>query len=571
MAFDLATAKPIGGFSLETAKPVEEAPAQPAAASAEADLADKIVGSPLGRWAIGAAEPILGVTARAAKALGDPSGVETLSHLKQMQARGRESMGSEGFDWAGLAGNVMSPVSMKATNLAPAVSKVGRVAQGAGIGTLLGGTTLPSTDSGTEDWLAHMGLGTAAGMAIPGLYESLKAASPFIRSLFGSSEGKAGRLMADVAGEKAPAVASAMQSAETRIPGETLNAGQAAISAKSPEFSALQQMIISRDPKKYGFGGLEGANEDARQAAVAAHAGSPDKVAAAVRARNAAVEPLYAAVQDSTAHVRSSPVLDLVRDFLEKNKNENAITKPLSEIEGKLTIPTGTGMKLEDNPRALVSLSKDIQTKIKAKNPDGTPEYDISVLTKIKNKLDEQIGKAEPAFAKAQATFAEISIPIDNMKTGQRLEKALTEPLGVSERPAAFARAATDTKKPIMNAQTQEAVDSVMESLSRDALHDKLAREGASATTRIIGADSSTVPSVGMFNPKVSVARALLNQFGDKGTSRVMNYLTENMDDPKKMAALLKEAINPKQSALVEALIRARNPAIAAATYSGGH
>lgn len=536
-------------------------------ATPQADLADKIAGSPLGRYVIGAAEPILGVTARAANALGDPSGVETLSHLKQMQARGRESTGNKGFDWAGLAGNVMSPVTMAATTVAPAASVAGRIGQGAGIGTLLGGTTMPEGDSNWLSWLASMGLGGAVGTAA----SSPTAVPPFFKSLFGSTKGKAGRLMADVAGERAPAVASAMQSAETRVPGETLNAGQAAVSAESPEFSALQQMVASRDPKKYGFGGLEGVNEDARQAAVAAHAGSPDKIAAAVRARSAAADPLYAAVQDSTAHVRSSPVLDLVRDFLEKNKNENAITKPLSEIEGKLTIPTDTGMKLEDSPRALVSLSKDIQTKIKAKNPDGTPEYDISVLTKIKDKLDEQIGKAEPAFAKAQATFKEMSIPIDNMKTGQRLEKALTDPLGVSERPAAFARAAADTRDPIKNAQTQAAVDAVTESLSRNALHDKLAREGASATTRIIGAEPPKVPSIGMFSPKFSMGRAILNYFSGKGTDRLMNYLSENMDDPKAMAALLKEAISPQQSALVEALIRARNPAIAAATYSGGH
>jgi len=38
----------------------------------------------------------------------------------------------------------MSPVAMKATTLAPAASVVGRVGQSAGIGTLLGGTTVPS-------------------------------------------------------------------------------------------------------------------------------------------------------------------------------------------------------------------------------------------------------------------------------------------------------------------------------------------------------------------------------------------------------------------------------------------
>jgi len=59
-------------------------------------------------------------------------------------------------------------------------------------------------------------------------------------------------------------------------------------------------------------------NEDARQAAVAAHAGVLIKVAAAVRARNEAVEPLYAAVQDSAATFGSSPVPTLVRDSSRK-------------------------------------------------------------------------------------------------------------------------------------------------------------------------------------------------------------------------------------------------------------
>jgi hypothetical protein len=541
-----------------------------------ADLADKIAGSSTGRFVLGVADPILNVTARAASALGDPSGLETMAHLKEMKERGQAALGNEGFDWLGLAGNIASPLATKVASAVPAVMAakgvvpaLEGVAKGAGAGAVLGGTTAPSgTDN--SDWLAEMGKGGVLGGLISSGYEGVKAAWPVLRSVFGSTEGKAGRLLADVTGDKSSEVVNALLNTRSRVPGETLTAGQAAVPAASPTFAALQEIVSAANPKKYGFGGIEGANEEARQALIGTKAGTPDLMAQAVLARRNAAEPYYEALQTSTATVKASPVLSLVRDIMEKNKNEDSIVKPLTKIESKLVVPTEKGSKIESNVSALVSLSRDIKAQIEAKNPDGTPSFDIATLTKVKNLLDEQIDKAEPAYAQGRKVFKEMSVPVNTMQTGQRLERSLTEPLGVNERPSAFARAATDQRTPMLNAQTQAVTDAIMESLSRDAIQAKLAREGASATTKLIGADTAKFPSVGMFSPKVSVLRAILNQFSDKGTGRVMDYLSENMDNPQKIAQILKVAGAPP-GAIIQALVAARNPAIAAATYTGGH
>src|SRR3990167_10054996 len=64
------------------------------------DIAERIAGNPVTRFALGAASPILGAAQLGAEALGFEGVTE---HLKQLEEIKRRGMGKDaGFDWAGL-------------------------------------------------------------------------------------------------------------------------------------------------------------------------------------------------------------------------------------------------------------------------------------------------------------------------------------------------------------------------------------------------------------------------------------------------------------------------------------
>lgn len=139
--------------------------------------AQSIAGNPVTRFAIGAADPLIGLWQMQmnvnpmARYLGIPQAAnEHLASLKGMIDQGRNAQGSEGFDWTRLAGNVLAPASM-AAKVPVATGVGGRAGIGAVAGGI-GGATNPVEDSGesfTDFALTkakQIGLGTLAGGAL---------------------------------------------------------------------------------------------------------------------------------------------------------------------------------------------------------------------------------------------------------------------------------------------------------------------------------------------------------------------------------------------------------------------
>lgn len=516
------------------------------------------------------------------------------------------------------------------------------------------------------------------------------------RSVLGPESGRAGRMLSDVAGVKRDAVISAMESAKTHLPGEQLTAGMAAVNAASPEFVALQEIIANRNPGKYKSGGIQAANEAARQAELARHAGTPDALARleAVRdgqtgpmretafanadlANNTAPglqsrltaqqEAIVNALQDKGRYqtmaaqqewlerggqidlarrqptnepyfnvgatggrspatvtpdgslprnvpfrfdgslppsrntsnfTRSLEAAEAVKDIagIEAARKAQAdLTKyqldslaahghyplkvqPLIEqLNSQIASPVASTVTKkaltairddildrakgggEISSRALYTVRKEIGNTIKVfskETANWDKRHTAGIEIGLQKAIDDAIAGAGGAgWTDYLKKYSELSGPIENMRSAQALQGALTDPLKAKDRPAAFARAATNETNPITSQRIQSSVDAIIESLSRDAAYNRMAKEGVSATKRIIGMDQPKVPPTGMFNPGISTARALINKFSDKATDKTMAYLANNMDNPAKIAQLMRDA-SPAQKKIIEAIMQ---------------
>lgn len=686
----MASPEDFGAVPISRNRPEDYGAVPVAKSTQEADLADKLAGSSTGRFLLGVADPILSTTARAASALGDKSGMETMARLDEMKKRGSEALGSGGFDIAGLAGNLMSPVSQAAVGLPAAATAVGRIAQGTGIGALLGGTTHAKEGESNWEQLKQMGLGGLFGMGLSGGIEGIKAASKYgsdaWNALFGSTESKTANMLNSVAGDKRQAIIDALRTSQSRVPGEQLTAGQAALPASSPEFSALQEVAAKMMPGKYQTAGIEGRNESARQALLAKHAGSPDKIAEMEALRTAATSPMRetalananlsaqkAAELESRLSSQQNAVVNALQDkgrFQTIAAEQGNLASGGTSVAGNISpsaypvagqprIPGRYTENAQRVPEAVAAASETAGIESARKAQAGLTKYQLDslaahgqypletkplidklnasiadsaaptitkkALTTIRDDIIEraqgkttinanalytvrkEIGNTISTFSKETANwdkrltskiegsvqkaiddaietaggsgwrdylrkYVEKSAPIETMRSAQAMQKALTEPLGVSERPAAFARASMNPDNPITNAQTQVAIDAVTKSLSREALHSKLASEGRSSAADKIGREIPTIPGTGILSMKVSVPKAIVNYLHDRGTKATLELMASKMDDPKAIAALMDSVGKPTaMSKIVEAMMKAKNPAIAGAVYTGGH
>lgn len=129
------------------------------------DMAERIAGSAPVRFAIGAAEPVLGAAQLVANMLPGNAGQAVNAHLTQLDQMINKGRGGDGFDLARFGGTVFSPVNAGIAKVMPAgATTLSRAATGAGAGAVGGAT---STVTGDGDYwqtkAAQTGLGAVAG------------------------------------------------------------------------------------------------------------------------------------------------------------------------------------------------------------------------------------------------------------------------------------------------------------------------------------------------------------------------------------------------------------------------
>jgi hypothetical protein len=196
----------------------------------------------------------------------------------------------------------------------------------------------------------------------------------------------------------------------------------------------------------------------------------------------------------------------------------------------------------------------------------------------IKGELDKvkaDIVSALPGMKEANAKFAEMSEPINQMQVGQALRSKLAGPRG-EERSAQFSsavREAPDIIKrstgqtrfhsidDVLTPQQAKVVSAINKELRRDAEAARMASE-----TDTSGALHRGVPTApALFDPKITLLNKALKSIGHDMDSKTAIEAQKIIESPAKTAAILTRPKSDPMRRVVEAVLQstaARGPTI---------
>jgi hypothetical protein len=368
---------------------------------------------------------------------------------------------------------------------------------------------------------------------------------------------KAGQIARDVAGESLDDIRNL-----NRLAPDDLTSAQAAVETPNFEWSALGATARKNAPTPYGL--LEDAQENARLQALDDI--TPD-LEAAVKVREQATKPLYEEALASKATVRVPPVMKLVDDILTKNPKNDSITVPLNQIKQDLLDESGNGFNT--NVGSLISLSQNIKNKLN-QTVDGKPAFDSKVLTQIKDKLEEQIARAEPKFAEARSKYKELSAPINqaqllgamretlvNSKGGERVTPFLNA-LGSGEK-SLFRKADQSPRfgsvDEVLSPAQRKVKDRLVGELRRDAEVTRRAKEAGSKTREIVAGDSikARLPSLvdrwfSAANKGIDIAETGINK-------KTMDAISAGMKSGKSANKMLETLPADERNKILRAIV----------------
>lgn len=533
---------------------------------------ENLAAHPSVRVLTGMAAPFLGASQLVANALGAGAPAnEQAQQYAGMEARGRENLGSTGFDWWKAGGQALSPAYLlPAMRIAPAASTTGRIGQGAAFGAAAGAAEPVTAQDYWPTKLGQVAAGGAVGAAVPGAWEGGKALGRAVRNVgqpymgVAGANAAAGRLAGNVAGDKADDIIAMLRQPQEFVPGSAPTAGQAAVPAGSAEFSALQKIAETRMPSK--FAAIGRSQEGARSQAIGNIAGDASTIAAAKEAREAATAPLRKATFEATRAVGVSTdrLMRQIRGVESQPgiRASDVVSKTLGDIKEKIAKFTSEDGFI--SAKDLYTIRKEIGNTIK-KNSQETANWDKRLTGGLERDLQRNIDDAIEAAGGSRwkeylSTYAEKSKPIAQMKIGQALETKLDPALGTKQRASGYAEALRKMgAEGELNAMTPEQINALQMvggDLSRNASMNELAKAGRIEALRRIGSEVKEAPPSGMFSPVISVTRGLYNRLSGQATDRILDALAQNMDNPQAVAKLMQDAKPFERRAIIDALMR---------------
>ena len=516
----------------------------------------------------GGADLPVGVAQLLANAAGKGDGINRF--VKDEEKKYQASRNDDGIDGKRLIGNLIGPGAL-AGALKPAASTLGRIWQGAGIGGVSGAAN-PMEEFDWAGKAGQTGMGLALGGILPGAWEAAKLGGRTTRNLVdpmlpGGLSRAGGRLANINAGDKADEIAQLLANAKPKVAGSTITAGEASVPANSAEFAAFQMLAKNANPSLYaGEKGVEGVQEAARLAALGSFGGSKASLDSAIGTRAANGKANYATAFQQPVKADAELAKIAANPYFQK-----ALPTALDLAKaGGVNPKTDTTEFLQ-----MVKLGIDKQLSAGAPTPLARSEQQAA--TKVKGELMNWLGKRNQPFDDARTAFAAESKPINEMQVGQFLQNKLQAPLENVERASGFAQAVRDAPRTIkgstgssiydelgqvLQPKNEASANSVLADLQNQAAYKDLARSGLSAASKNIGVAIPEAPSIGMFNPKLSMARALINRFVGKESGEVMKQAGNDMLDPKKFAEIMKNAKPYERQAYLDMFMKMQAAAV---------
>jgi hypothetical protein len=397
--------------------------------------------------------------------------------------------------------------------------------------------------------------GLAGALAPAGVGVGINA----IRGIKDFAYPSVGSLGRKAAGDKADDVVNALLKTRSDVPNVNLTAGEASVPANSAEFAAFQKAVSAELPSKfYGPTGIKGQQATARADAVRSFGGTEKQLKDAVDVRNTVSSKNY---KDAySADIKGDAELSK----LMKNpyfKDEVGEARKLAEANG--ISPT------KNLTEFLQYVKEGLDSKIQsATNANATAISNStkSALLDAKANLVSWLGKNNQLYENARLSHIASSKPINQMKVGQEIERALVAPGTSAERSTAFSNKVRQAENTISKATGEPQIKSltdgqikVLKAIDADFKRNydfkELATAGEKSMKERIGIP--VVPPTGMFSPMLSLGRSVVNKMLGTGHQIAFRRAAKVMDNPQEMARLMKNS-TPSQRKIFETLMAQR-------------
>lgn len=358
---------------------------------------------------------------------GQMMGLVDRSDIDQVQQRDKALMNTGAGTAGGITGGVA--MSLPAMLAGPAGATIGaQAALGAAQGAL--------QPVGTNDSrMGNMAIGGAAGAALPAALRAGKVLKAGLVDPF-TDAGRTrivGGALNRAASNPVEAAAN-MQMVRGATPGFMPTAGQAADDAG---VASLERAARAIDPA--GFGDIDKAQRGALVDALRAIAKTPEDRAAAVAAREAAVQPLYAEAKravvpgdETIAALLKRPSMAAAQGRakgLAAERGENfaissgAPERTIAAIDAQgnpvLQVVPATPGTLQG--KALHDLKMGLDDAIGAPGLGGMQGAERNAAIGTKDEYLKWLEDRIPAYGQAKAAYADKSRPINQMEIGQEL------------------------------------------------------------------------------------------------------------------------------------------------------
>lgn len=342
----------------------------------------------------------------------------------------RAAAGESGFDGYRTMGNIISPVNLAAAVRVPA-TVVGGAAAGAGLGALT-----PAT--GENFWsekAGQVGLGAAAGGAVPALARTASVLRAGLVDPF-TEAGRTkivGRALNTAAANK-EAAKTAMRTRTGATPGFSPTAGQAADDAG---IASLERAARAIDPA--GFGDLDKSQRGALVSAIRSVAKTPEDRAMADAARKGAAQTLYGKAFQADAMRRQLaqdaaqasspfsgvgggvPMPDLATPGLRELASRPSFQQAISQAK---SLAADKGVTLKDPLQSLEGLHYIKLALDDMANPGAGTSLGRNANAGIQDtisSLTRELEQVAPLYGNARSAFADMSRPVNQMDIGQEL------------------------------------------------------------------------------------------------------------------------------------------------------
>jgi hypothetical protein len=262
-------------------------------------------------------------------------------------------------------------------------------------------------------------LGTAAGAT--GKYVSNK-----LTGLLGGAESTAASHLASVA----PDQGALDLSAADKIPGYTPSAAEASSDPRLAELD--RQLRRNSDAYKANAEATDQANNQAIQNAVQSIRGDRTTLAKLYADRAQQTGPLYEQAAQAAAaqgaRVDATPVWTALQNALHTKQGETSVTNVLGQyaklgsLYDRVDPMTGKPV-ITSNVQRLTNIRNQMSTDIGKQFATDSAGNDMKAaarpLMAVRDVIDQQLAKANPALAQAREKFAEMSAPINQQEALQ--------------------------------------------------------------------------------------------------------------------------------------------------------